>query len=229
MRYFRAVLRRHLLFLVIAWTMAWPAAATAPAAATETVAFAVTVEGSQRTVVTAVRRTVDDLGCAVTRRDEGRRTLTFATRSPARMLVSVPGRAVSARVPVSVRVSGAGTRRRSVSGQVPECDLAPQTSESSCGPVSVRGSAVVRLPAPGTVGLGGSLARSRDAARCAPSAGRAQPFLVASQGQFAAALLTDRRAARINLRGEARFADTLDSGARRVTTVRWTIVLRRVS
>jgi hypothetical protein len=115
-----------------------------------------------------------------------------------------------------------------VSGEAPECDLAPQTTERACGPVSLAGTAAVRLR-PGNVALGGSLARPRDAARCTPSAGRAQPFLVASQGQFPAGLLTDRSAARINLRGAARFTDTLASGGRRVTTVRWTVVLRRLS
>jgi hypothetical protein len=114
-------------------------------------------------------------------------------------------------------------------GDAPECDLAPQTSERTCAAASVPGTAVVRLPSPGAVALAGTLARPRDTSRCAPSAGRAQPFLVASQGRFPAALLTDVRAAPIVLRGEARFSDTLANGARRVTTVRWTIVLRRRS
>jgi hypothetical protein len=228
-RYVRAVRRRQLLFLVIAGTVALPAAATAPAAATETVAFAVTVEGVQRTVVTAVRRTVDDLGCSIIRTDGGRRTLTFVTRRPTRVLVSVPGGSASARVPVGVRASGIATLRRTVSGDAPECDLAPQTTEIACGPASLAGTAVVRLPAPGTVVLRGSLARPGDAARCASSAGRLQPFLISSQGRFPARLLTDRSATRINLRGQARFTDTLASGARRVTTVRWTVVLRRLS
>jgi hypothetical protein len=228
-RYFPAVLRRRLIFLLLVWTVAWPASATAPASGSTTVSFAVTVEGTQRTVITAVRRSVDDLGCSVTRAHDDRRTLSFATREPGRLAVSVPGGAASARVDVTVRASGTKRQTRSIAGEAPECDLAPQTSEAACGPVSLPGVAIVRLPAPGGVALAGSLARSRDAARCAPSAGRAQPFLVGSRGQFPAGLLTDRSVARIILRGDARFTDTLASGGRRVTTVRWTVVLRRLS
>lgn len=228
MRYVPAVLRRHLLFLLLAWTAAWPAAAAAPAAPAATVSFAVTVEGSQRTVIT-LRRTTVDLGCSVTRSDDERRTLTFASRSPGRLAVAVPGGPVSARVGVDVRASGTKRSNRNVSGEAPECDLAPRTTESACEPASLGGMAIVRLPAPGAVALAGSLTRRRDVARCAPSAGRAQPFLVASQGRFPAALLTDPSAARIVLRGDARFTDTLANGARRVTTVLWTIVLRRLS
>jgi hypothetical protein len=228
-RYFPAVLRRRLIFLLLAWTVALPAAATAPASDATAVSFGVTVEGTQRTVITAVRRSVDDLGCSVTRAIDERRTLEFSTRAPGHVAVSIPGGAASARVAVTVRASGTKRQTRSFAGEGPECDLAPRTSETACGPVSLAGIAVVRLPAPGSVALAGSLARSRDATRCAPSAGRAQPFLVSSQGQFPAELLTDRSAARIILRGDARFTDTLASGARRVTTVRWTVVLRRLS
>lgn len=229
MRYLPAVLRPYVLVLLVVWPVAWPAAATAPAAATERVTFSVTVEGAQRTVITAVRRTVDDLGCSVTRTDADRRTLIFASRAPGRVAVSIPGGSASARVQVAVRTSGAKRRTLSFSGEAPGCNLAPRTTESACRTVSLAGTAVVRLRAPGTVRLTGSLARVRAAARSAPSAGGAQPFLIASQGRFPAALLTDRSAARISLRGEARFVDTLASGARRVTTVRWTVVLRRVS
>jgi hypothetical protein len=193
----------------------------------ETVAFEVTVEGSQRTVVTGVRRSVDDLGCSVRRNDVERQTFAFASRGPAR-LVAVRGRASSARLALRVEATGTKQHTRTVSGTVPECDVAPQTSESSCGPVTFAAGATVALPSFGSVRLSGSAARRRDGSRCRPALVPARPFLVPSEGQFPAALLTDPSAARIALRGNARFTDTFESGARRVTTVQWTVVLRRL-
>ena len=223
------MLRRHSALVLLAWALlAWPAAATAPAARSVSPSFSVTVDGSQRTTITAVRRSVDDLGCTVTRRDEQRQALTFFTREPGRAVVPASGTTVS-RVRVAVGVSGASTRRRTISGQAPECDLAPDVVVGDCEAAAVAGTVIVRLSGAGTVAVRGSLAPSRPSARCAPSAGRARPFLVSSEGHFPAALLTDRRAARIVLRGDARFSDTLASGARRVTTVRWIVTLRRRS
>jgi hypothetical protein len=228
-RYVPAVLRRGVALSLLAWTVAWPAAAAAPASSSVTVAFGVTVEGSQRTVVTSVRSSRDELGCSVTSSDSDRQTLTFASRREGRVVVAVPGRAASARLEVAIRASGTKRRARTLSGTPPECNVAPLTTERECGPVAIAGHTVVRLRAPGTVGLAGSLARRRDGARCAPGVAPARAFLTASEGQFPAALLTDRKAARIVLRGDARFTDTLASGARRVTTVRWTVILRRLS
>jgi hypothetical protein len=223
------VLRRHVLLGLLAWTVAWPAATAAPASGGATMAFGVSVEGSQRTVVTGVRSGVDDLGCSVKTAESDRQTLAFSSRGEGRIVVSVPGRPASTRVDVKIRASGTQRTARTVSGDAPECDVAPQTTERECGPVALAGHVFVRLPAPGTIGLAGSLARRSDAARCAPDVARARPFLASSEGQFPAALLTDRSAARIILRGDARFTDTLRSGATRVTTVRWTVVLRRLS
>nr|MDQ3823871.1 hypothetical protein [Actinomycetota bacterium] len=100
------MLRRHLVLLFLTSTLlAWPAAATAPAARTATAVFSVTVEGSQRTTITAVRRSVDDFGCTVTRRDEQRQVLEFWTRKPGRAVVSLPRGRASARVGVAVGFS----------------------------------------------------------------------------------------------------------------------------
>ena len=223
------MLRRHTALVLVAWTvLAWPAAATAPAAGSATAAFSVTVDGTQRTTVTALRRTVDDVGCTVTRRDEQRRVLTFSTRKPGRVVVSAPTRASIARVRVAVFANGASTRRRTVSGPAPECDLAPVVVTGDCEAAAVPGTALVRVGGNGSVAVSGSLAQRRDA-RCAPTAGRAQPFLVGSEGRFSARLLTDRSVASVVLRGNARFTDTLRAGVSRVTTVRWTVVLRRLS
>jgi hypothetical protein len=224
------VLRRHLLFWLLAWTVAaWPAAGAGPASTGATIVFGVSVTGSQRTLVTRVRSSVDELGCSVTTTESDRQTLTFASRREGRVAVSVPGRPAAARLDVAIRASGTQRTTRRLADDGPECDVAPQTSERACGPVTLQGHALVRLPAPGTIGLSGGLTRRRDAARCAPAPARARPFLAASEGQFPAGLLTDRSAARILLRGEARFTDTLRSGATRVTTVRWTVVLRRLT
>jgi hypothetical protein len=222
------VLRRGLALSLLVWTAAWPAAAAAPASGAATVAFGVTVQGSQRTVVTGTRTTVDDLGCSVTRRDLEQQTLTFASVAPSR-IVAVQGRAASTRVAVGVEARGTKRRTRTFAGTAPECDLAPLTTESSCGPARLAGRAAVALPTFGSVRLSGSLARPGDTFRCAPTVARPRRFLVASEGQFPAKLITDPSAARVVLRGDARFTDTFDSGARRVTTVRWTIVLRRLT
>lgn len=223
------MLRRHIVITLLASTaLGWPAAASAPAADSATARFSVTVEGTQRTTVAAVSRGVDDLGCTVTRRDEQRRVLTFSTRKPGRVVVSAPTQAGLARVRVVVFANGASTRRRTVSGPAPECDLAPIVVNGDCEAAAVPGTALVRVGGNGSVAVRGSLAQRRDA-RCAPTAGRAQPFLVASEGRFPARLLTDRSAASVVLRGNARFTDTLRAGVSRVTTVRWTVVLRRLS
>ena len=227
MRYRRAVLRRQFLFGILVWTVALPAAGAAPAASNARVAFAVSVTGTQRTVVTAARSAFDDLGCAVRTTRYDTQTLTFGSAAPSR-IVFATDRPSSARVDVAIRASGTRRTTRTFSGEAPQCDLAPQTSERECGPARITGNALVRLPAPGTIGLGGSLTRSRAAAPCAPSAGPARRFLAASDGRFSAGLLTDPTAARIVLRGDVRFTDTLATGARRVTIVRWKVVLRRL-
>jgi hypothetical protein len=193
----------------------------------ESVAFDVTVSGTQLTVVTGVRRSTDDLGCSVRRNDVERQTLTFASRAPGR-LVAVRGRTSSTRVATAVTATGTKRRTRTVSGTAPECDLAPQTTESSCRPTAFGATTTVTLPSFGAVRLSGFPTRRRDSARCGPGVVPARRFLVTSEGHFSAALLTDRTAARILLRGDARFTDTFEAGARRVTTVRWTVVLRRL-
>jgi hypothetical protein len=222
------VLRRGLALLLVVWTAGWPAAAATPASGASSVAFDVTVAGSQHTVVTGVRRHVDDLGCSVQRRDVERQTLTFASRGSAR-LVAIRGHAASTRIAVTVEASGTKRGTRTISGASPGCDLAPLTTESSCGPARFAGRAVVALPSFGSVRLSGSPDLRRDGFRCAPAVAPARPFLVPSEGRFPAALLTDPSAERLILRGDARFSDMLRSGARRVTTVRWTVVLRRLS
>ena len=223
------MLRRTLILALVAWTVALPAAGATPAAGRATVRFAVSVEGVQRTEITGVRSSVNDLGCTVRRRYADQQTLSFESRSEGRVAVAVPGGPAFARTPVTVRASSTSRTTTTVTGLGPECDLEPQKIERGCGSSTLRGTAIVRLPARGVVGLGGSLDRRRDASRCRPSAAPARAFLVGSEGQFPAALLTDRSAARIMLRGNARFTDTLASGLHRVTTVRWTVVLRRIS
>ena len=225
MRYLRAVLRPGLAVVFVAWSVAWAATAT-PAATT--LAFDVTVAGSQSTVVTGVRRTVDDLGCTLRRADAERQTLTFTTRRPGR-LTALRGRAASTRVALAVRATGERRRTTTISGTASDCDVAPQTSETTCGPSSFAANATVALPSFGSVRLSGAPLRSRDGSRCTTAAARPRAFLVASAGRFSSRLLTDPTATRIVLRGDARFVDTLASDARRVTTVRWTVTLRRLS
>jgi hypothetical protein len=105
--------------------------------------------------------------------------------------------------------------------------VAPQTTESSCGPSRFAARTTVTLPSFGSVRLSGAPVRARDTSRCRPALVPPRSFLVVSEGHFSATLLTDRTAARIILRGDARFTDTYESGARRVTTVQWTVTLRR--
>jgi hypothetical protein len=221
------VLRQALALLALGWTLAAPAAATVSAGSVSTT-FSVDVQGSQRTVVTSARRTIDDLGCAVRRSDVERQTLEFTTRTPGR-LAAARGRPSSTAVAVVVRATGTKQRRRTVSGAAPECDVAPQTAETLCGPAAYAGRATVALPTFGSVRLSGAPVRPGDAAQCATTAIRARRFLTVSEGHFSAGLLTDPSAQRIILRGEARFTDTYQSGTRRVTTVRWTITLRRLA
>jgi hypothetical protein len=223
-RYVPAVLRPALAFALISGTV-W-AAGSAVASDLQTVAFEVTITGSQRTVVTGTRRSVDDLGCTVRRSDLDRQTLTFATRQPGR-LVAVRGRASFARVFVNVAVTGTRRRTRMLSGPLPECEAPPDTTESSCRRSTFAGRVVVALPSFGAVRVSGVPARRSDTFRCSPRPARPRPFLVPAQGRFPAALVTDRTATRITLRGDARFTDTFESGARRVTTVSWTVTLRR--
>ena len=221
------MLRQALVLLVLVWTLAAPAAATVSAGGVSTT-FAVDVHGSQETVVTRTRRTVDELGCAVRRSDVERQTLEFTTRTPGR-IAAVRGRPASTAVAVAVRATGKKQRRRTVSGTAPECDVAPQTTATSCGPAAYSGRSRVTLPAFGSVRLSGAPVSPRDAGRCATTAIRARRFLTVSEGRFSPGLLTDPTAGRIILRGHARFTDTYQSGGRRVTIVRWTITLRRLA
>jgi hypothetical protein len=220
------MLRLAPLLLGLAWTLATPAAASISRGSVSTT-FAVSVEGIQRSVVTSGRRSVDALGCSVRIRDLERQTLAFTTRTPGR-LAAVRGRASSARVTVAVVALGTRLRTRTVSGTAPECAVAPQTSERPCGPTTYAGRATVALPRFGSVRLSGAPTRRGDAARCAPAAVHGRSFLAVSEGHFSGGLLTDPRAASVVLRGNARFTDTFRSGARRVTTVRWTITFRRL-
>ena len=225
MRYVPPVLRPALPFVVVLWTTAWLASGTAPASSLETVVFDASVAGTQRTVVTGTRRSLDELGCTVRRSDVERQTLAFASRVPAR-LVAVRGRAASARIPVTGTATGTKRRTRTTSGAGPECDGAPETTASACGPSRFAARATVTLPSFGSVRLSGAPLRRRDASRCGPALVPPRRFLVVSEGHFPATLLTDRTAARVILRGDARFTDTYES-ARRVTTVQWTVTLRR--
>jgi hypothetical protein len=204
------------------------AAGVQPARAAES-SFAVTLEGTQTTVITRVRRSTDDLGCAVRRTDADTQTLSFTTRRAGRLVVRADGRAAPTRVEVGVEVRGTRARERRISGASPDCDAAPQSSRRACGPAVLDGHAAVRLPSPSVVALKGSLAHGRDAARCAPALARGRPFLVASEGRFDGERLHDPRAARITLSGSMRFVDHVRGDARRVTTIRWTIVLTRTS
>jgi hypothetical protein len=204
------------------------AAATQPAHAASS-AWTVTVEGTQTTVVTRVARGIDDLGCTVRRNNSDTQTLRFATSRAARLLVRADGRAAPARIPVAVVARGTQARERRVTGGAPDCDSAPRTSARSCGPAAVAGHVSVRLPVRSVVALGGSLDRRRDRGRCAPALAPARPFLPASEGRFEGRRLDDPRAARITLSGSMRFVDHVRGGARRVTTIRWTILLRRTS
>jgi hypothetical protein len=222
-RYFRAAMRWRFI-LLLCLCAAWPAGLAEPAD-TPAAAFAVSVEGTQRTVVTRTHRGTDDLGCLVTKSDVDRQTLAFSTTRPGRLVVPSSGRAGPASVAVTVQASGSKLRRTSLAGAPPDCDLSPQATETSCRPVRLAGRAVVRLPAPGTISLSGALTRSPDNARCAPSAARGHRFLVASSGTFRPRFVTDSSIERITLRGTAELTDNLSSGARRVTTVRWTLVL----
>jgi hypothetical protein len=222
------VLRPALPLVLLVWTAAWLAAGAAPASTLETVVFEATVTGTQRTVVTGTRRSLDELGCTVRRSDVERQTLAFASRVPGR-LVAVRGRASSARIDVTVAATGTKRRTRTTSGAAPECDVAPETTESSCGPSRFAARTTVTLPSFGSVRLSGSAVRRRDGSRCRPALAPPRAFLVVSEGHFPATLLTDRSAARVILRGDARFTDTYESGARRVTTVQWTVTLRRTA
>jgi hypothetical protein len=223
-RYLPHVLRRALVLILVACA-AWPATSAWPAERPG--AFVVTVHGTQQSVVTRVHRATDALGCLTTRNELDRRTHTFTTRRPGRLEVTPGGRAEAARVALRIQAAGSHVRRISVAGGPPACAVAPQASETSCGPVAVIGVAVVRIPARGTIRISGSPARRGDNARCAPAAAPGAPFLVPSGGAFRARVLSDPKIDRITLRGSSRHTHRLESGARRVTTVRWTVVLSR--
>lgn len=219
------MLRPALFLVALVWTTAWLAAGAAPASSLETFAFDASVTGSQQTVVTGTRRSLDELGCTVRRSDVERQTLAFASRAP-RRLVAVRGRVSSARLDLTVTASGTKRQTRTTSGAAPECDVAPDTTASSCGPSRFAARASVTLPSFGSVRLSGAPVRRRDTSRCGPAVVPPRVFLVVSAGQFPAKLLADRTAGKIILSGNARFTDTYES-ARRVTTVRWTVTLRR--
>lgn len=228
MRYVQAVLRRGFTLFFCLLGAGWLAAGASPARRAH-LTFALTLTGYQQTVVTRASQEVDELGCTVTRDDADRQRLSFATTQPASLAVSPSGRFGPTRFDVVVTASGSKHREREIAGPTPECDLEPQLTDSKCGPAALPGRAVVRSLGHGELSVTGSLERARDRSRCAPTVAKAYRFLVATEGRFQVRHLTDERIERIVLRGNTRLTDTLVTGARRATTVRWTMVLTRLA
>jgi hypothetical protein len=211
--------------LLLLWLGAVSPAALAGPDGDRSATFTVRIEGTQQSAVTRTRRGTDDIGCLVTRSDVDRRTHTFTTARAGTLVVGERGLAGRARIALSVETTGSRVRRNTVSG--PGCDGETQTTETTCGPVTIRGNAIVRLPSAGRIGVSGSLTRARDTARCAPATAPDSPFLVSSKGTFDARFLNDPSVRRVVMRGTTKQTARLRSGARRVTSVRWTLVLTR--
>ena len=211
--------RRWIALLAAGATASALVASTVPARARpgSTATYAVSLTGSQRSVVTRTGTTKDAAGCVVRHADRDVQTITFASSRRARLALG--SKALPAlRFALAVRVAGSSHRE---SGS--DC-AAPKTSDRSCGPAGVRAGLTAR-PRPNLgMQLAGRFARSRDEARCATTLGPPDTFLQPSESHLRR---SPAGAGRVFLRGHL-VVRTTEGPTTKLTVVDWRLTLRRV-
>jgi hypothetical protein len=199
-----------------------PPAVSAESSRGSTARYAVSLTGSQRSVVTRTGTTTDDRGCKARHGDRDVQTIAFASRSRERLTVS--NRLPPMRFDVPVRVSGSVHRETTSVGPGDDCVSAPTKTNRSCGPVRVPAQLALRRATGRVVRLVGFLVRGRDRTRCATALVAPDRFLVPTESRL------DRSpagAARIVLRGHL-VDQTKEGRLAKTTTIVWKLVLKRL-
>ena len=189
-------------------------------------AFLVSIEGYQRTVISRETAHTDDLGCTTRTSDLDRQTLSFTTPEARRIVVSGT-RLPMVRIPVQVTIAGTKHRQTTIVPRI--CGSSDPPTDATCGPARAPAQVVVTSRQPGTVHVAGGLLRERDRSRCATLLDRAYPFLEGSDSGLNIRYLPDPTVQQINVYGDTRLVDRPGSGVTKTTTIRWTLVYKRVT
>ena len=211
--------RRWIALLAAGATASASVASTAPASARpgSTATYAISLTGSQRSVVTRSGTTTDGSGCSIRHGDRDVQTIRFASSRRARMALGSKG-LPTLRFDLPARVTGS-SHRESAS----DC-TAPKTSDGSCGPASLRAGLTTRPRPHLGVQLAGGFARARDRTRCATTLGPPDAFLQPSESRLRR---SPAGAARVFLHGHL-VLRTTEGPTTKVTVVDWRLTLTRV-
>jgi hypothetical protein len=211
--------RRWIALLAAGATASGLVASTVPAAARpgSSATYAISLTGSQRSVVTRGGTTTDASGCAIRHADRDVQTITFASSRRARLALGSKA-LPNLRFDLAARVTGA-SHRESAS----DC-TAPRTSDRSCGPASLRAGLTARPRPHLGVQLAGGFVRARDRARCATTLGPPDTFLQPSESRLTR---SPAGAGRVFLHGHL-VLRTTEGPRTKLTVVDWRLTLTRV-
>jgi hypothetical protein len=212
--------RRWIALLAAGATASALVASTVPAAARpgSTATYAISLTGSQRSVVTRGGTATDATGCAIRHADRDVQTITFASSRRARLALGSKG-LPALRFALAARVTGSLHRESTSDG----C-AAPKTSDRSCGPATLRADLTARPTRNRGTQLAGRFARSRDRARCATTLGPPDTFLQPSESRLTR---SPAGAGRVFLHGHL-VLRTTEGPTTKLTVVDWRLTLTRV-
>jgi hypothetical protein len=213
------VSRRWIALLAAGATASALVASTVPATARSGAAatYAISLTGSQRSVVTRNWTTTDASGCAIRHADRDVQTITFASSRRARMALGSKG-LPALRFAPTARVTGSSHRESDS-----DC-TAPKTSDRSCGPASLRAGITARPRPHLGMQLAGGFLRARDRAQCATTLGPPDTFLQPSNSRLTR---SPAGAGRVFLHGHL-VVRTTEGPRTKITVVDWRLTLTRV-
>jgi hypothetical protein len=198
-------------------------AVSADSARVSAALYAVSLSGSQRSVVTKTGITTDNLGCKVRHGDRDVQTVMFASQRRGRLTLA--SRLPTLHFDLRARVSGSFHRQTTSVGPGDDCVAAPTKTNRSCDPARLRARLTVRSGPGRLVALTGGFVRARDRRRCATTLTVADWFIVPSESRL------DRSpagAARVVVRGHLVERTTAEGGVTKTTTIVWKLVLTRL-
>jgi hypothetical protein len=218
----------HIRWIALLAAGATAAALSAPAVSADsgragTALYAVSLTGSQRSVVTRNVTTTDTSGCKVRHADRDVQTIAFS--SERRDQLAVSSRLPLIRFDLRARVSGSFHRQTTSVGLGDDCVSAPTKSNRSCSPVRLRARLALRPQGDRRVRFDGGFARTRDRTRCATTLGVPDWFIVPTESRLER---SPARAARIFVGGHFVERTTGEARVTKTTTIDWRLVLTRI-
>jgi hypothetical protein len=208
---------RWIALLAAGATASFGASTVAAARPGSTATYAISLTGSQRSVVTRGGTTTDASGCVIRHADRDVQTITFASSRRARMALSSKG-LPTLRFDLSARVTGSWHRE-----SASDC-TAPKTSDRSCGPARLRAGLTARPRPHLDVQLVGGFVRASDRTRCATTLGAPDTFLQPSDTRLRR---SPANAGRVFLHGHL-VLRTTEGPRTKLTVVDWRLTLTRV-